>query len=139
MLDYNGTLACGGQLLDGVKPRLVRLSQQLCLHVVTADTFGAARAELVGVPCALTILPPSRQDTAKLEYIQRLGCDATVCIGNGRNDHAMLKAAAVGIAVLQQEGAALETLLAADVVTPDITTALDLLIEPLRLMATLRS
>jgi soluble P-type ATPase len=50
----------------------------------------------------------------------------------------MLEAAAIGIAVLQAEGLAIETLLAADIAVPDIHTALDLLSSPQRLIATLR-
>lgn len=40
VLDFNGTLACDGELLDGLKPRLDNLSRHLDIHVVTADTFG---------------------------------------------------------------------------------------------------
>jgi soluble P-type ATPase len=63
----------------------------------------------------------------------------TVCIGNGRNDRLMLEEAGLGIAVVQREGAAVPTVLAADVLAPDILAALDLLTHPLRLLATLRS
>ena len=62
-----------------------------------------------------------------------------MAVGNGRNDRLMLKEAALGIAVLQAEGAAAEALLAADVVAPDILAALDLLLAPEGLIATLRS
>ena len=48
-------------------------------------------------------------------------------------------AAALGLAVIQREGAAAETLNAADVVCGDILSALELLTNPLRLVATLRS
>jgi soluble P-type ATPase len=50
----------------------------------------------------------------------------------------MLKAAAVGICVLSPEGAAVETLLSADLVVPDIQNAFELLDKPLRIVATLR-
>jgi len=50
----------------------------------------------------------------------------------------MLKAAALGLCVMSQEGAAVETLLAADLLVPDIFAALDLLDKPLRLIASLR-
>jgi soluble P-type ATPase len=50
----------------------------------------------------------------------------------------MLQAAALGICVLSREGAAVETLLAADLVVPDIFTALELLEKPLRILASLR-
>jgi soluble P-type ATPase len=44
----------------------------------------------------------------------------------------------LGICVLSIEGAAVETLLAADLVMPDIISALDLLEKPLRIVASLR-
>jgi hypothetical protein len=50
----------------------------------------------------------------------------------------MLERAALGIAVLGPEGLALSCLQAADVVVPDILAALDLLLFPRRLVATLR-
>jgi len=139
VMDYNGTLAQDGLLLDGVRPRLTSLSEKLQLHVVTADTFGLARSQLTGLPCELAILPVEEQAHAKLAYIQRLGEDQVVAIGNGRNDHLMLQAAALGIAIIQGEGAARETCQAADVLTPNILAALDLLLFPKRLIATLRS
>jgi soluble P-type ATPase len=50
----------------------------------------------------------------------------------------MLQEAALGICVLSTEGTAVQTLLAADLVTPDIITALELLEKPLRIVASLR-
>ncbi len=138
ILDYNGTLACDGMLLAGVAERLQRLARHLNLHVVTADTFGQAQTQLAGLPCTLHILAKERQAEGKLDYLQHLGTASTACIGNGRNDRLMLEAAALGIAVLQQEGAAAFTLTAADVVVGNIDDALDLLLHPLRLCATLR-
>ena len=139
VLDYNGTLACDGRLLDGVRERLVGLSSQLQVHVVTADTFGNAASELSAIPCKLSVLPAENQHTAKLGYVKQLGAEATVCIGNGRNDRLMLEEAALGILVIQEEGAAAETLLSSDIVCRDILSALDLLGNPKRLVATLRS
>jgi soluble P-type ATPase len=51
----------------------------------------------------------------------------------------MLKEAALGIAVILEEGAAAQTLVSANVVCASIVSALDLLRNPLRLTATLRS
>jgi soluble P-type ATPase len=50
----------------------------------------------------------------------------------------MMDAAELGIAVAQAEGAAAQTLQAADLVVRDIADALDLLLHPQRLVATLR-
>jgi soluble P-type ATPase len=139
VMDYNGTLAQDGVLLDGVRPRLTSLADRLQLHVVTADTFGLARGQLSWLACELAILPVEDQANAKLAYIQRLNETQVVAIGNGRNDHLMLKTASLGIAIIQGEGAALQTCLAADVLAPNILAALDLLLIPKRLIATLRS
>jgi soluble P-type ATPase len=138
VLDYNGTLAIDGCLIAGVADRLRSLARTLQVHVVTADTFGRAQAELGDVPCNLSVLPPGDQDARKLAYIRALDVGRVVAIGNGRNDRAMIEAAALGIAVVQAEGAAVETMLAADVVVSSVLDALDLLATPLRLKATLR-
>lgn len=139
VLDYNGTLAVDGRPVAVIGQLLTRLSADLDIHVVTADTFGKVREGLTDVPCTVSILPAGDQDQAKLDYINRLGSTQTVCMGNGRNDRLMLKAAALGVAVILEEGAAAETLLAADVVCRIIVDALELLLQPLRLAATLRS
>jgi soluble P-type ATPase len=74
-----------------------------------------------------------------LEFIRELDPLECVSIGNGRNDNLMLKASALGIAVILKEGAASITLQAADIVATSIGSALDLLENPLRVVATLRS
>ena len=139
VLDYNGTLACNGILLNGVAERLIALSKNLSIHVVTADTFGTVEATLKSLPLTVRVLPQTGQNHAKMAYVSQLGCNETVCIGNGRNDRLMLQAAALGIAVMGPEGAAVDALQASDVVTTSIQSALDLLLNPLRLVATLRS
>ncbi|MGQ9920471.1 MAG: HAD family hydrolase [Desulfobacca sp.] len=137
--DYNGTVAVDGRLADGVAPRLQALSRQVAIHIITADTFGQVQQEVAGLPCRVVVIGRADQAGAKLRYVQELGAEQTVCLGNGRNDHLMLRAAGLGIAVLLAEGAAGVTIQAADVVTAAITDALDLLLKPLRLIATLRS
>jgi soluble P-type ATPase len=139
VLDYNGTLAVDGALIDGVAEMLESLSTQLEIHVVTADTFGRVEAAMAGLPCRVSILPPGQQDTGKLTYVGQLGLDRAVCIGNGRNDRLMLQQSALGIVLLQAEGAAAQTLMSADVVAASILDALELLTNPLRLIATLRA
>jgi soluble P-type ATPase len=139
VLDYNGTIACDGDLISGVKENLVALADKLQVHILTADTFGNARRGLEGIKCELSILAPDAQDIGKLEYVKGLGAEHAVCVGNGRNDQLMLKEAALGIAVILEEGAAAVTLSAADIVCTNIFYALELLTHPLRLTATLRT
>ncbi|MBW2370301.1 MAG: ATPase P [Deltaproteobacteria bacterium] len=139
VLDFNGTLACDGFLLPDVGEALNSLSALLDIHVLTADTFGRAAAQLDGVLCQVAILPESDQANGKLAYVEKLGAANCVSIGNGRNDQLMLKACALGIAVVLEEGASSETLQAADLVCTRILSALALMTNPLRLTATLRS
>ncbi len=139
VLDYNGTIACDGKLIAGVEQRLKVLAEVLDIHVLTADTFGSVNRELAQTPCKVSVIPKQNQAEAKAGYLEKLGPELSVAIGNGRNDRIMLKNAALGIATVQAEGASLEALLAADIACPDIVSALDLLLKPLRLTATLRS
>lgn len=139
VLDYNGTLARDGKLLPAV-PRLLRsLAKKIRIHVVTADTFGMAVGQLKGLPVTLKILPPDRQSEAKRSFVVLLGTRTVVAVGNGRNDRKMLKAAALGIAVVQGEGAAVQAMAAADIVATNIQDALGLLTQTKRSIATLRS
>ena len=139
VLDFNGTIACDGLLLSGVKESLSALADEISVHILTADTFGQARNQLDDIPGEVSVIDREYQEIGKLTYVNQLGAEQTVCIGNGRNDRLMLKEAVLGIAVIQEEGTAIETLVAADVVCTDIVAALDLLRKPLRLTATLRS
>jgi P-type E1-E2 ATPase len=139
VLDYNGTLAQDGTLLEGVESALRKLSDILHIHILTGDTFGSARASLAPTPWEPILLPAGDQAAEKLRYVETLGAARCAAIGNGRNDRLMLQAATLGIAVMQREGAAVETVLAADIVVSDIGAALELLLHPRRLMATLRS
>jgi soluble P-type ATPase len=139
VLDYNGTIACDGRLIPGVRQRLEELSKSVSIHILTADTFGSVQKEMTGIPCEVVVIGKENQTQAKADFVRQLGSEKTVSVGNGRNDALMLKETVLGIAVIQEEGAAVETLLAADVVTQSILDALDLLLHPLRLTATLRS
>jgi P-type E1-E2 ATPase len=136
--DVNGTLALDGQLLDGVARLLTNLRDRLELHLLTADTHG--RQELIDRQLNLTAIriQPGDEGRQKAEYIRRLGAERVVAIGQGANDAAMLECASLGLCVLSKEGTAIETLLAADLVAPDIYAALELIENPLRLVATLR-
>jgi P-type E1-E2 ATPase len=139
VLDYNGTLALDGKLLPGVAEALSDLAPNIYIHVITADTFGFAQAQLAALPVELKIIPVESQAEAKLQFVSELGGHTVVAIGNGRNDRKMLSAAALGIALVQTEGGASETLASADVASTNILDALDLLRNPKRLIATLRS
>jgi P-type E1-E2 ATPase len=139
VLDYNGTLALDGRLLAGVTEALGHLAQSIRIHVVTADTFGLAKEQLAELPVNLIVISAKGQAEAKLQFVSELGAKTVVAIGNGRNDHKMLAAAALGIALVQREGGAAQALASADLISMNILDALELLRDPQRLVATLRS
>ncbi len=138
VLDVNGTLTVDGALLLGVAGRIERLKRQLTVTLLTADTFGTARCIAAALGVEAITLPPGDGAEQKLELVRAWGPAEIIAIGNGANDVLMLEAAALGIAVLQTEGAAVCTLLRADAVFPSIHDALDAVLTPSRLVATLR-
>lgn len=139
VLDYNGTIAVDGILIPGVLDMLKRISLSLEVHVVTADTFGKAGEQLEGAECRLTILGAGSQDLQKARYIKMLGPEKVIAVGNGRNDSLMLKEAAVGIALVQAEGASAGAIINSDIVCTSVMDAFQVILNPLRMAATLRS
>ena len=141
VLDLNGTLACDGALVAGVADRVALLRERLLVHLLTADTHGTGQAVAgkLGIAChRLSAQPGESERSLKQAYVEGLGPELVVAIGNGANDAGMLGAASLGIAVLGAEGTAMTALVAADVAAPTILDALDLLLKPTRLLATLR-
>ena len=136
--DVNGTLAVDGILQDGLVRSLSVIKDRLTVHLLTADTHG--KQETIDHQLNLTAvrIQPGDEALQKAEFVRRLSAERVVAIGQGANDAAMLKAARLGICVLSLEGVAVETLMAADLVVPDIFSALDLLEKPLRIVASLR-
>ena len=138
VLDLNGTIALDGHVIPGVEEKIEALRNSLSITILTADTHGLAAEVGKDLNIAVHKLTPGNEPEQKLDFIRQLGSEYTVCIGNGANDAYMLQEAALGICVLGPEGTAFEAVTNADVVARDIQTALDMLIHPLRLIATLR-
>ena len=140
--DVNGTIALDGKLIDGVSRAVGLLRDRISIHILTADTYG--RQEIIDQQLNLTAFrlqkgPDTRPEAQqKADFVQELGSEHVIAIGQGANDALMLQTAKVGVCVLSQEGTAVETLLSADLLVPNILNALELLEKPLRLVATLR-
>jgi len=138
-LDMNGTLTLDGRLLPGVKERIEKLKSRLEISLLTADTFGtgAQVAEELGI--ALMKVGPEKGGKDKGRLASSLRSEGVVAIGNGFNDCEMMEQALLAIAVIGPEGCCGFALQHADVVVNNILDGLDLLLNPLRLAATLRS
>jgi soluble P-type ATPase len=143
--DLNGTLALDGVVLAGVAERLAQLGGHLAVHILTAGTHGGlarAQDQLARASAAAGVAAPHWERIAtgadKQRYVLALGAEQVVALGNGTNDEPMLRVAALSIVVLGGEGTAGPALRAAHVVTASPLDALDLLLHPARLAATLR-
>jgi P-type E1-E2 ATPase len=138
VFDVNGTLAVDGKLLEGIPRKINKISDRLAVHLLTADTHG--HQHLIDQQLNLQAVRVAKGSEAeqKALYVNRLGEKNVIAVGQGANDAGMLKAAAIGFCVLSPEGTALEALLSADILVPNIYSVFELLDQPLRIVATLR-
>jgi soluble P-type ATPase len=138
VLDYNGTLANDGIIIHGDKDKLNLLTELLSVYIITADTFGTVKSNINKINCKCVIISGESQGKQKCEFIKNLNSSEVIAIGNGLNDSLMLKESVLGIALIQNEGASAKTIRNADIVCVSILDALDLLLNPKRIIATLR-
>ena len=138
VVDLNGTIAVDGNIIQGVKEKMAILSQELDIFLVTADMNKNAERLVKDLPVTLYKIKEGEENNQKLQVVLKQGKDNTVSIGNGCNDISMLKESAIGICVVGGEGASAEAMMASDLVVVTINDALDLLLKPHRLKATLR-
>jgi soluble P-type ATPase len=126
----------------GVRERLVRLAELVDIHVVTSDSYGTAEEQLKGLPLICRRLEAANEDVQKRRYAEGLDPRHVASFGNGNNDRLHMKlvkeSGGVTIAVDNGEGCAHEAIRNANVIVTGAVNALDLLLEPIRLRATLR-
>lgn len=138
ILDYNGTIAEDGNIIEGIRPRLDVLSKDLSIYVITADTHGTAAKKCEGLPLQVLTFPTTEVGKIKAEEAQKLD-GGVITIGNGFNDIQMSDVADLSICVMGREGCCGALLMHTDVVVTSIEDALDLILIPGRLRATLRT
>lgn len=134
LFDYNGTIATDGQTLN-LKSQLENLSKKYNLFVLTGDTFGDVKDSFQSDHVSLTI---TKTADDKLAAIQALGPETCIAVGNGSIDYKMLQAAAIGIAVIGDEGCSTKALLHADIIVKDIHHVFSLIDNPTKIIATLK-
>jgi soluble P-type ATPase len=135
VFDVNGTLAVDGRPISGVVDRLHMLAEQLSLHALTAGTHGNITELERSFGFPLHMIATGEE---KVRFVEHLGPAGVIAFGNGRNDVAMLRVAAIGVAILAGEGIAIEALQGADVLALGPVDAIELVLKPKRLIATLR-
>jgi soluble P-type ATPase len=138
VLDLNGTIATDGKIPSVVKEKINGLSDKVKIYILTADTQGTAGEETSDMGVELLKVSGKESTEVKLRVLESLDPTKTVAVGNGNNDRLILKEAALGIAVLGDEGLSVSAMKNADIVVKNISDALDFFLNPKRLMATLR-
>lgn len=138
VFDYNGTIATDGVIDKGIAERLIKLSRKLKIYIATLDTFGTVKEHMKGLPVEVKVMPAETGGLGKKNFVNELGADRTVCVGNGCNDIDMFNVAKLSLIVLGKEGMSIKTFNAADIAFKDSVDALDFLLNEKRMTATLR-
>lgn len=138
VFDFNGTIAVDGIIRDDVKRKLINLQENLEIYILTADTYGNVEEAVKNMNLKVHIISKENGTMDKLNFVKKLGSNNCIAIGNGNNDHLMLKEAEIGICIVEDEGCSVKALINSDIVVKNINDCLDILLNPKRLIATLR-
>jgi soluble P-type ATPase len=137
VLDLNGTLTESGDFIPGVVDYLERLKAKgFRICVLSGDTRGALEQgfeHLTGIEAVVTTTAQEKR-----RFVESIGAEHTVCVGNGNIDVEMFKVARLSICTIQAEGATTQAMLHADIVATHINQALEILLDADKLIATLR-
>ncbi|NVM22509.1 MAG: ATPase P [Desulfobacterales bacterium] len=137
VLDLNGTLTESGDFIPGVLDHLEALKAEgFKIYVLSGDTRGVLRQTFEHSAGIEAIVAETAGQ--KMSFVESIGPEHTVCVGNGNIDVEMFKAARLSICTVQAEGAATRAMLQADIVVTHIKHAFEILLDPKKLIATLR-
>lgn len=140
VFDFNGTIAEDGILIPGVEKLIKELVQNdIKVYVLTADTNGSVKKQCVELPVEIEIFDRENASMCKKEIVERIGGENTVSIGNGKNDIEMFKSSILSIAIIGKEGCYSKTFIESDIVVKSIIDAIELILKPNRLRATMRA
>lgn len=138
VLDYNGTIAKDGKLLEGLKDLLIKLAEVVDIYILTADTYGSVEKEMAGLPLKVQVIKGENELVEKRDFAREIGANVTMAIGNGYNDQLLFREVKLSIVVMGCEACATILFNIADLVASDIYDALGLLLNPTRLRSSLR-
>lgn len=138
VLDMNGTITVDGLLPEGLSQRIDKLKSELNIYLLTADTFGTGAKVAKELGIEIITVSSANGTKDKADFVSSFELSEVVAIGNGNNDVDMFKLARLSIVIIGKEGCSVAALKNADIAVTHINDALDLFINPLRLVATLR-
>lgn len=139
VLDYNGTIAVNGKLIDGVKDLINKLSNELNIYILTADTYGTVEKECKDLNAKILTFPKENAGESKRKIVKELNGYKTICIGNGYNDIPMFKESILSIGIMEGEGSSGELIANSTIVSRSIVEALRIVYNKTMVKATLRS
>lgn len=139
VFDYNGTIAVNGIIKESIKENLIKLKEEVNIYVLTADTYGFAKAECEKLGIKILTFPKEGAGKFKDEIVEGIGYENTICVGNGFNDIEMCKKAALSIGVIDEEGIASSLIGCTDIIANGIESAINILLNKNRVIATLRT
>ena len=139
VLDFNGTIAYDGNIKNGIREKIQRVHEKgINIYILTADTYHQAAEQCKDMPVTLEIFDVDNAALSKREIVNNIDSKLTMTIGNGNNDVEMFEESILSVAVIGDEGCAVKAIFAADIITNNIDDAIDLLLNPHRIKATLR-
>lgn len=139
VFDYNGTIAVDGKLIDGVEELINKLSENVNIYILTADTYGTVEKECIKINAKVLTFPTVNAGESKRKIVAELGGSKTICMGNGYNDIPMFKEAILSIAIIEGEGMSGKLLGYADIVSRSIIEALEIALSKNMIKAALRN
>ena len=132
LIGFEGTLATDRRVHPKAKDKINLLSKRLKIYVLTTSERAVVEGALRRVKAELVFMTEGGASEAKLALLRQLGKDRAVALGNGLSDVSILEESALGICVLNREGATTEAIAGADLVMLNVLDALDFLLKPLR-------
>ena len=139
VMDYNGTIAVDGKIPMELKPLLIKLKALAPVIVLTADTHGTAKAQCEPLGLEVRTFPQENAAGCKKAIVEELDADHVACFGNGFNDIPMFKTARLSIGVLDKEGMCAALIPHATILCRSAEEAIQLLLNPKRIIADLRT
>ena len=141
IFDVNGTIQFDGIVPTKLRKKIKKLKSYFNIFLISADTRGNLDKVALKLGVNSIKISPSGLSEAELKNneLLKLGKEKTVAIGNGNNDHMMIKNAIIGIAILGKEGLASKTLMNSDLAFFNCIDAIHFLMDEKKVLATLRN
>lgn len=139
VFDYNGTIAVGGKIKLSIVDKLKSLTSIVNCVVLTADTYGDAKKQCDEIGINIITFEGEGAGNKKKAIVEDFGAENCLCIGNGYNDIPMCKIAGLSIGVIEGEGICSSLIGAVDIVHSSIESAIDMILNEKRIIATLRN